>query len=305
MSVSSRCRKRGRITKDENHQGCPTTTATDRRGRSDDYSSLAYWDNRYSKGVSWEWYCAFDHIRPLFERFIPKWENSRVLEVGCGDKPLAWDMRAAGHAGRNCSFDCSPTVIGQLVAEKESCDHKRLDDDVDFRVLDAKRLPFEAGSFDLVVDKGTVDALLCDGTGTTNARQASAARVLAHGGWLVVVSHVDPATDEGASLLSEVLVPAMQESTPAGKGNGKNEAFSWSIDVHCSSEDDDEGESGSCCDEGEEHGGFDEGCAAGGEDATSGRGPSVYMARKVATRQTRASGKGQRQQEVAIRIHEY
>ena len=41
------------------------------------------------------------------------------------------------------------------------------------KVLDAKKLPFEAGSFDLVVDKGTVDALLCDGTGTTNARQAS------------------------------------------------------------------------------------------------------------------------------------
>ena len=130
---------------------------------------------------------------------------------------------------------------------------------------------------------GDVHCRCCGKTNLYDPRAAcaEAARVLAHGGWLVVVSHVDPATDEGASLLSEVLVPAMQESTPAGKGNGKNEAFSWSIDVHCSSEDDDEGESGSCCDEGEEHGGFDEGCAAGGEDATSGRGPSVYMARKV------------------------
>lgn len=40
------------------------------------------------------------------------------------------------------------------------------------KVLDARKLPFEAGSFDLVVDKGTVDAMLCDGSGIGNARQA-------------------------------------------------------------------------------------------------------------------------------------
>lgn len=38
------------------------------------------------------------------------------------------------------------------------------------QVLDARELPFQARSFDLVVDKGTVDALLCDKTGTANAR---------------------------------------------------------------------------------------------------------------------------------------
>lgn len=38
------------------------------------------------------------------------------------------------------------------------------------QVLDARKLPFAAGSFDLVVDKGTVDAMLCDNAGKDSAR---------------------------------------------------------------------------------------------------------------------------------------
>lgn len=37
-----------------------------------DYSSMEYWDRRYREGVDIEWYCGFDHVRPLFERFIAK-----------------------------------------------------------------------------------------------------------------------------------------------------------------------------------------------------------------------------------------
>lgn len=33
---------------------------------------MQVWDKRYQDGVSVEWYCGFDHVRPLFERFIPK-----------------------------------------------------------------------------------------------------------------------------------------------------------------------------------------------------------------------------------------
>lgn len=39
---------------------------------AEDYSSMEYWDKRYRDGVFVEWYCGFEHVRPLFERFIPK-----------------------------------------------------------------------------------------------------------------------------------------------------------------------------------------------------------------------------------------
>ena len=38
----------------------------------EDYSSKECWDKRYREGTFVEWYCGFDDIRPLFERFVPK-----------------------------------------------------------------------------------------------------------------------------------------------------------------------------------------------------------------------------------------
>lgn len=64
--MSSRTRKRGRkiASKDDARRRL--------KEARDDYSSKEYWDKRYKQGVSWEWYCAFEHIRPLFDRFIPE-----------------------------------------------------------------------------------------------------------------------------------------------------------------------------------------------------------------------------------------
>lgn len=33
-------------------------------------------------------------------------QDSRVLDVGCGDKPLAWDLRDAGYTGKICGQVC-------------------------------------------------------------------------------------------------------------------------------------------------------------------------------------------------------
>lgn len=41
-------------------------------GAAPDYSQQQVWDKRYRDGIFVEWYCGFDHVRPLFERFIPK-----------------------------------------------------------------------------------------------------------------------------------------------------------------------------------------------------------------------------------------
>lgn len=49
-----------------------TTAADDDGTVPPDYSQMQVWDKRYKDGVMVEWYCGFDHVRPLFERFIPK-----------------------------------------------------------------------------------------------------------------------------------------------------------------------------------------------------------------------------------------
>ncbi|CAN0178333.1 unnamed protein product [Scytosiphon promiscuus] len=243
----------------------------------------------------------------------PPKKDARVLDVGCGDKPLAWDLRDAGYSGNITGFDFSPTVIEKLSAEARSCDRKKLDVGVEFMVLDARDLPFEAGSFDLVVDKGTVDAMLCDSSGKDNARAIcrEAARVAAPGGWFVIVSHIHPSTIEGVELMTETLLPALQDAASVSEGQDETEAFFWTVDVHCGDVDDGEGDSevDSDADGGGNGGGAgrhlgDRRGDDGGSGATEEVGPSAYMARKVTRRRTRSSAAGS-QRAIPIRIHEY
>ncbi|CAN0044779.1 unnamed protein product, partial [Hapterophycus canaliculatus] len=191
------------------------------------------------------------------------------------------------------SFDFSPTVIKKLSAESRSCDRKKLDGGVEFVVLDARDLPFAAGSFDLVVDKGTVDAMLCDNSGKDNARAIcrEAGRVVAPGGWFVIVSHVHPSTIEGVELMTETLVPALQDAASVSFGQEETEAFFWTVDVHCgdveygdgdNEEDSDGGNDDTRAEGGREEDGSRAGAGDGdGKSKTDQIGPSAYMARKV------------------------
>lgn len=63
-----------------------------------------------------------------------------------------------------------------------------------WEVMDATRLTFPAGRFGGVVDKGTLDAILCGDESTANARRLCehVARVLRPGGVYVVVSYGPP-----------------------------------------------------------------------------------------------------------------
>ena len=72
----------------------------------------------------------------------------------------------------------------------------------------------------------------------------------------MIVSHVHPSTVEGHTLMSEVMVPGLQESASAG-----GEEFFWSVDVHCDSSGGSDSGSGSESDGG---GGGDRGCGGGG-----------------------------------------
>lgn len=87
------------------------------------------------------------------------------------------------------------------------------------------QLAYADSSFDLVIDKGTIDAMLCSSTGAANAASicAEAARVLCPEGVFVLVSHMSPESDEGASFLSESLLPALHTQSASA---------AWAVEVH-------------------------------------------------------------------------
>jgi hypothetical protein len=119
-----------------------------------------------------------------------------VLEVGCGDVPLGRDLArgiaslesAIGVAASNIlkqvvCIDYAKSVIDIMKKEQE----KESSDSVSvlYEVGDARKLVYPDSSFELILEKGTMDAMLSDTTeGAENCRLivAECARLLTVGG---------------------------------------------------------------------------------------------------------------------------
>ena len=175
-----------------------------------------------------------------------------VLEVGCGDVPLGAGLAlefkemeestgdsAAKIFKQIICTDCSPTVVASMKTKyrnfktskmglEESVDIGNIP--LDFAVADARKLDYADGSFELVLEKGTLDAMLSDTEeGGQNCVKIirELARVLTMEGYMVLVSHLNANTERGLQWLSDVVFEGLRE--------GESSA-SWSIEVHGNAE---------------------------------------------------------------------
>ena len=127
-----------------------------------------------------------------------------ILEVGCGDVPLGRDLAkgvadledVAGIEVTNivskvvCT-DYSKCVIDTLQEEQQQ-KSKLLPVPLSYEVVDARQMPYDNESFELLIEKGTLDAMLSDrekGTQNCQSIVAECARVLTVGGKMFVMSH--------------------------------------------------------------------------------------------------------------------
>ena len=100
----------------------------------------------------------------------------RAMNVGCGTGKMAESLAEAGF-GNVVHTDVSPACV-QLMREAYGT---RLEGHT-FEVDDATQMKFADGEFDLVIDKGTLDALHCAGDSPCLAMVAEVHRVLKPGG---------------------------------------------------------------------------------------------------------------------------
>ncbi len=100
----------------------------------------------------------YSSIRPFVDQALslvdaPK--SSQILELGCGNSAFTERMYDDGY--RNITgIDISASAVAQMQTRNASS-RKELA----FAVMDVKELKFPSASLDLVVDKGTLDAVLC------------------------------------------------------------------------------------------------------------------------------------------------
>ena len=110
-----------------------------------------------------------------------------VLIVGCGNSELSSAMYQDGFTSID-SVDYS-----QVVIDKMSAAHRHLPQ-LRFLVQDVRAMTFAPQSYDVIVDKGTLDAILC---GAESNRHATAMlsechRVLKDDGRLLIITYGQP-----------------------------------------------------------------------------------------------------------------
>jgi ubiquinone/menaquinone biosynthesis C-methylase UbiE len=179
---------------------------------ADDYSSATYWDKRYSSSSNNEWYYSYEILRPLFEKCMGDSFTGNVLEIGCGDKPLICGLEdLVGDKSALYGIDYSKAIIDILNTAQKQTNGR-----VIYKEMDARKMvDFEDNTFELVVDKGTIDAMLCpedEETAFSNVRgiiNESLRIMKPDKAQYMIVSHLEVDSPEFNSILRDCLLPCL------------------------------------------------------------------------------------------------
>ncbi|KAJ2735349.1 hypothetical protein H4S06_006709 [Coemansia sp. BCRC 34490] len=121
-----------------------------------EYGTKDYWQKRYAQEAdsSFDWFKTYKDLHQLFSKYIAG-KGARILMLGCGNSTLSEDMYSAGYQNI-VNVDYSDVVIECM---RQRTRHM---DKMTWEVMDVREMHLDDGSIDVAVDKGTLDALLCD-----------------------------------------------------------------------------------------------------------------------------------------------
>lgn len=134
--------------------------------RNEQFSQKEYWEQRYSDETQsdFDWFKTYDDLRPLFDELIPL-RTSRILMLGCGNSTLSPSMHDVGYT-EIVNIDYSSTLINKMSSRYPdqkwlTMDIAELNQTQNIEALGGQ------GSFDIALDKGTMDALMAEGKGSS------------------------------------------------------------------------------------------------------------------------------------------
>ncbi|XP_062175079.1 uncharacterized protein LOC133880195 isoform X3 [Alnus glutinosa] len=151
------------------------------------YGDAQYWNARYiQEGGSFDWYQRYTALRPFVRKYIPT--SSRVLMVGCGNAVMSEDMVKDGYENI-MNIDISSVAIDMMRRKYEYIPQLKY---MQMDVRDMSLFPDE--SFDSVIDKGTLDSLMCGTDAPISAAQmlGEVSRLLKPGGIYILITYGDP-----------------------------------------------------------------------------------------------------------------
>jgi len=132
------------------------------------YGDATYWDNRYSqaKNATFDWLEGWKDIKQVIEENAmdgllksndPKAarQSKKILNLGCGNSVVCEDMYDEGYT-QIWNMDISAVCIDHMRLRNQTRRPSML-----WEVMDVRDLKYPDEFFDMILDKSTIDALLC------------------------------------------------------------------------------------------------------------------------------------------------
>ncbi|CDP16366.1 unnamed protein product [Coffea canephora] len=153
------------------------------------YGDALYWDARYIQEAncgSFDWYQRYSALRPFVRKYIPT--SARVLMVGCGNALMSEDMVKDGYEDI-MNIDISSVAIDMMRRKYEQVPQMK------YMKMDVRDMSFfPDDSFHSVIDKGTLDSLMCGNNAPISAAHmlGEVSRLLKPGGVYLLITYGDP-----------------------------------------------------------------------------------------------------------------
>ena len=167
------------------------------------YSDKEFWNSRFTNEKKNDWYINWNEFKPYITSLNLD-PSSKILNVGSGTSYVAIDMWKDGIKGV-VNIDISDQAVTQMqqIADSMNVDSQWIE-------MDATQMTFQDEFFDIVFDKGTLDALVCAPTQEiSKSMLREMYRVCKVGGLIYIVTHSCP-QDRG-EILDELFDPKKSE----------------------------------------------------------------------------------------------
>lgn len=152
----------------------------------EEFSHPEYWNTFFKKcgKKAFEWYAEYPQLCEILVKYVKMKDD--ILIVGCGNSTLSMSLYDTGY--RNIiNIDISHIVIKQMRDINNSTRP-----DLIYEYMDATQMTYPDDKFSVVLDKGTLDALMPDAKETTVSKVdkyfKEITRVLRNGGRYICIS---------------------------------------------------------------------------------------------------------------------
>ena len=154
-----------------------------------DYGSPDFWERRYKiEFLPFDWYVHWNELDPIISPYIPTDKQQlKSLVIGCGNSTMSNDMVEMSGFKNVVSIDISESVI-------EKMKYRYKNENLIWIHMDVSEMNFQDEYFDLIFDKGTIDALTCANDANKLIKKTSNElyRVLKPNGFLFMITFEKP-----------------------------------------------------------------------------------------------------------------